>query len=109
MLNIDQAYSDTTLVYSEVAGDEPWHEMDFEDLGIDPSCPTEARPGSEEKVLMLAARYATGVPLWHDSDCADHGPTESDLKGLQTVGTLLTKAKAAKSDKGLDSEDGEKR
>lgn len=97
MSNIDQALSDPTQVYSDIVGDEPWHEMDFEDLGIDPSSPTGARPGSEEKVLMLAARYATGVPLWHDSDCADHGPTESDLKGLQAVGNLFAKAKAVET------------
>jgi len=36
--------------------------------------PTEAKPGSEDKVKMLSARYAAGVPLWHDSDCYDHGP-----------------------------------
>ena len=32
------------------------------------------RPGSEEKVTMLAARYAAGLPLWHNDDCYDHGP-----------------------------------
>lgn len=36
--------------------------------------PTEAKPGSEDKVRMLSARYAAGVPLWHESDCYDHGP-----------------------------------
>ena len=36
--------------------------------------PTEAKPGSEDKVKMLSARYAAGVPLWHDEDCYDHGP-----------------------------------
>jgi len=49
-------------------------ELDFEALGIDPAGPTAAKPGSPEKVLMLAARYAAGVPLWHDKDCYDHGP-----------------------------------
>lgn len=41
---------------------------------VDPLDPTGAKPGSETKVQMLAARYAAGVPLWHDSDCYDHGP-----------------------------------
>ncbi|MCA9041775.1 MAG: hypothetical protein KDA65_15585 [Planctomycetaceae bacterium] len=54
--------------------DEEVLEIDFESLGIDPLAPTEAKPGSEEKVLMLAARYAAGLPLWHNSDCYDHGP-----------------------------------
>jgi hypothetical protein len=43
-------------------------------VGVNPMTPTEAKPGSEDKVRMLAARYAAGVPLWHDSDCYDHGP-----------------------------------
>lgn len=55
---------------------------DFLSMGIDPTRPTRARPGSEEKVLMLSARYAAGLPLWHDSDCYDHGPRESELMGL---------------------------
>ncbi len=48
--------------------------------GIDPMLPTNAKPGSEEKVLMLSARYAAGIPLWHNEDCYDHGP------GLATEG-----------------------
>jgi len=51
-----------------------FEDIDFESLGIDPSGPTLAKPGSEQKVLTLAARYAAGVPLWHDGDCYDHGP-----------------------------------
>jgi hypothetical protein len=51
-------------------------DIDFVALGIDPTKPTTAKPGSEEKVLMLAARYAAGVPLWHNRDCYDHGPGE---------------------------------
>lgn len=51
-----------------------FEEIDFESLGIDPAAPTVAKPGSEEKVLMLAARYAAGVPLWHEKDCYDHSP-----------------------------------
>ncbi|MEI8379139.1 MAG: hypothetical protein WCJ09_03360 [Planctomycetota bacterium] len=54
-----------------------FEEIDFDSLGIDPSEPTTAKPGTEEKVLMLAARYAAGVPLWHDEDCYDHGPGQS--------------------------------
>ena len=41
---------------------------------LKPQTPTEAKPGSEEKVRMLAARYAAGVSLWHNEDCYDHGP-----------------------------------
>jgi hypothetical protein len=33
-----------------------------------------AKPGSEDKVHVLAARYAAGLPLWNEEDCVDHGP-----------------------------------
>ena len=49
-------------------------EADFLAMGIDPTRPTEAKPGSEDKVLVLAARYAAGLPLWHTDDCGDHAP-----------------------------------
>lgn len=58
--------------------DLPFEEEDFEAIGVNPIQPTGARPGSEEKVTMLAARYAAGLPLWHNSDCYDHGPGEVD-------------------------------
>ena len=51
-----------------------FEEEDFIAMGINPSGPTEAKPGSDDKVTMLAARYAVGLPLWHDSDCYDHSP-----------------------------------
>jgi len=58
-------------------GDEEgefYTEADFRSRGVDPVAPTNAKPGSEGKVLMLAARYAAGLPLWHQEDCYDHGP-----------------------------------
>jgi hypothetical protein len=54
---------------------------EFKAMGINPFKGTRARPGSDEKVLMLSARYAAGLPLWHDSDCYDHGPRETELMG----------------------------
>ncbi len=59
--------------------DEYFQKLSFEDLGIDPQIPTEAKPGSDDKVVMLAARYAAGLPLWHNSDRYDHGPNGVDL------------------------------
>ncbi len=56
-------------------------EEELRSLGVDPASPTAAKPGSEEKVMMLAARYAAGLPLWHTDDCYDHGPS--------SVGNLL--------------------
>ncbi|HXY34810.1 MAG TPA: hypothetical protein VEI07_11325 [Planctomycetaceae bacterium] len=53
---------------------EYYTEEQFRARGVDPVRPTTAKPGSEAKVLMLAARYAAGLPLWHDRDCYDHGP-----------------------------------
>ncbi len=49
-------------------------EEDYSAIGVDPAQPTVAKPGSEEKVLTLAARYAAGLPLWHTEDRYDHGP-----------------------------------
>lgn len=75
--------ADLNTDYDEdlVENDGPFEFEDFVAMGINPLKPTEARPGTEEKVLMLSARYAAGVPLWHDSDCYDHGPRESELMG----------------------------
>jgi hypothetical protein len=56
--------------------------QDFDTLAASPSQPSKSRPGSTEKVSVLAARYAAGLPLWHMKDCSDHGPKESDLMGL---------------------------
>lgn len=73
-----EADTELELVDEDFSSDEEesldFEEIDFEALGIDPAGPTAAKPGSPEKVLMLAARYAAGVPLWHDKDCYDHGP-----------------------------------
>ncbi|VAX42011.1 hypothetical protein MNBD_PLANCTO02-710 [hydrothermal vent metagenome] len=76
---------DADLEYTEdFIGDyENYHAEDKVLMeGVDPLDPTEAKPGSDDKVLMLAARYAAGLPLWHNSDCYDHGPGEIDIKGL---------------------------
>ena len=54
---------------------------EFKAMGINPFKSTRAKPGTEEKVLMLSARYAAGLPLWHDRDCYDHGPKERELMG----------------------------
>ncbi|MGQ0633335.1 MAG: hypothetical protein ACT4QC_01890 [Planctomycetaceae bacterium] len=54
---------------------------EFKAMGVNPFKSTKARPGTEEKVLMLSARYAAGLPLWHDSDCYEHGPHEEELMG----------------------------
>lgn len=58
-------------------------QLDFESLGINPQTPTQAKPGSEQKVLMLSARYAAGLPLWHNSDRYDHAPGHSAMSGLK--------------------------
>lgn len=54
--------------------EEFFNEEEFETLGVNPSQATDAKPGSGDKVTMLAARYAAGLPLWHEDDCYDHGP-----------------------------------
>ncbi len=79
----DALVADAGLEVGEFTGEfeMPFEEDDFEALGVNPLTPTPAKPGSEEKVTMLAARYAAGLPLWHNDDCYDHGPRERDLMG----------------------------
>ncbi len=46
-------------------------EADLQDLtkkGVDPSKPSKAKPGSEERILHIAACYAAGKPLWKPGD-----------------------------------------
>ena len=69
---------------------------EFKAMGINPFKATHARPGSDEKVMMLSARYAAGLPLWHDSDCYDHGPHETELMGAleEAAPQLVVQAEA---------------
>jgi hypothetical protein len=54
--------------------DLPYEEGELPAVDLNPTSPTPSKPGSSGKVVMLAARYAAGLPLWHDEDCRDHGP-----------------------------------
>ena len=84
----DPSYSKTESLFAEFM--EAEFEEDFKALGIDPSTATHAKPGSDEKVIMLAARYSAGLPLWHGQDRYDHGPgggsDNVDLSHLMTGG-----------------------
>lgn len=53
-------------------------ELEMEHIETTAVDPTGAKPGSEDKVRMLTARYAAGIPLWHNQDCYDHGPVNLD-------------------------------
>jgi hypothetical protein len=75
----DDFAADTIPDLSEIG--TPIHLEDFNAMGIDPRKSTRAKPGTEEKVQMLSARYAAGLALWHNSDRYDHGPKERDLMG----------------------------
>ena len=63
-----------------------FEDEEFLALGHDPAQPTDAKPGSAEKVLTLAARYASGLPLWHTDDRYDHGPGNAGPLDLSQVG-----------------------
>lgn len=67
-------------------------EIDSDVLGIDPSKPTKAKPGSGEKVAMMAARRAAGLPLWHHGDETDHGPQtkKAELAAIANANTVNT-------------------
>lgn len=60
-------------------------EEELRSLGVDPAWPTAAKPGSEEKVQMLAARYAAGLPLWHADDKSDNESGHGALFGDNDV------------------------
>lgn len=78
------AYGDLSDEQLSSEYDGFFDEEDFRALGIDPSSATVAKPGSEEKVVMLAARYASGLPLWHGSDRYDHGPDGAPIDPART-------------------------
>ena len=61
--------------------DGPWAGLPCSAVELDPETPTVAAPGSMEKVMMLQARYAAGVPLWDERDSYDH----SDSTATQEV------------------------
>jgi hypothetical protein len=46
--------------------------LGFGGCGKLPAEPTQARPGSEEKILVLMARAEQGVALHHPEDCHLH-------------------------------------
>jgi len=54
--------------------DEPDDDGDEDDRGfirperLPPPTPTMVRPGTDEKVAILAERYDRGLDLWHDED-----------------------------------------
>ncbi len=73
-LEDDAGFHDGFLVGESGDFSDEYEDVDFEAMGVNPGDATKAKPGSEEKVLMLAARYAAGMPLWHNEDCTDHGP-----------------------------------
>ena len=43
-----------------------------EQVQCDQFDPTQAVPGTSEKLQVLAARIRAGLPLWHDDDRMDH-------------------------------------
>lgn len=54
-------------------------------FGIDPTMPTSAKPGTEDKVMVLTARYAAGVALWHPHDASDQSPVSEKYAVEQQV------------------------
>lgn len=88
-------------------GSAEFDEIDFDKLGIDPQTATEARPGTEDKVLMLAARYAAGLPLWNNEDCYDHAPTSAELRDKQpkTLTAAMLRAELEVVDENAEAEE----
>jgi hypothetical protein len=63
--------------------EETWIGLGLNATELDPETPTVAAPGSMEKVMMLQARYAAGVPLWDERDSYDH--SDSAAAAAQAV------------------------
>ncbi len=59
--------------------DSFFEDAEYSGFEVDPQIPTDAKPGSDDKVVMLAARYAAGIALWHNSDRYDHGPNGVEI------------------------------
>lgn len=89
--------ADPRWAEEEESDDADRPELTYEDyleMGIDPRRPTRARPGSEEKIRMLSARYDAGIPLWDTGDNYSHGPSEVELGAAnrnQQILSLLPK------------------
>lgn len=84
--------SDTSVIngtnFAQMRDMPPRTIQDFLAEGVNPAAPTEARPGTEDKVRTLSARYEAGLPLWNMEDCLDHGPRSEpriDLIALAPV------------------------
>jgi hypothetical protein len=75
--------------------------------GVHPDAPTEAKPGTEDKVRLLSARYEAGLPLWNDEDRLDHGPDERGGINLLSVAPVATddKSDLHPQEKGEEDED----
>jgi hypothetical protein len=39
---------------------------------------TNALPGTQQKLDVLAARARAGLPLWHEDDCTDYEQADSE-------------------------------
>jgi hypothetical protein len=48
------------------------HDENFVPNLADSFQPTDAAPGSDEKIKLLRDRIAQGVPLWHEGDRRDY-------------------------------------
>jgi hypothetical protein len=48
-----------------------WWDFEPDDQVVNEFDPTEALPGSPEKIDVLAERARLGLPLWHRSDRVD--------------------------------------
>lgn len=62
----DKGATDLELDFSEEDGTFDLAAIDIPRESVDG--PTKAKPGSEEKLRVIAGRYAHGLPLWHKED-----------------------------------------
>jgi hypothetical protein len=77
-------------------------EADLQDLtkkGVDPSKPSKAKPGSEERILHIAACYAAGKPLWKPGDENEMtSPAEEEASRARRIEESLRAANRVRED-----------
>ncbi len=75
LMEQQHAHTEVILDDSPDEADEDYADSDpdadlaeLKQQGVDPTKPSDAQPGSEERILHLAARYAAGQPFWQPGD-----------------------------------------
>ncbi len=86
--HLDEMFEPITIfsIKQRSHGNRGTKEGYLSEMGWEPEVeadPTDAQPGSDEKLALLAARVENGQPLWHDGD-ATALPSVGELTGRES-------------------------